>query len=170
MQRLVNLIAGLMVLVGVCLVGGWRYRNIETGHRAEELKEAVVRLKREVDRRAAMVETSKSEQGWPSKIDPEWFDDAAPRNFWVTGGRPWVEIAAEGQEQLMDPVVRAVDEHVGAELAEFWYNPANGNVRARVPSGASDRETLALYNKVNATSLDSLFETPEWRSASAGAK
>lgn len=167
MHRLVNLFAILTFCVGVLVIGGWKYQTYQVNSEAAELQAAAVRLKREVDRRAAMLETQKTPEGWPKKIDPAWFESDPPRNMWVTGGRPWLEVASPDQSHMQDPVVRAVDERVGAELAEFWYNPANGNVRARVPCGASDRETLALYNKVNASTLDSLFESPKWRSASA---
>ena len=164
MNRLVNVVAALTLLLGVMVVGGWQYERVVTGGHQNELRSATVRLKREVDRRAAMLETLKGAEGWPKKIDPEWFGDDPPRNVWITGRRPWIEIASMEQMYL---VVRAVDARVGAELAEFWYNPANGNVRARVPTGASDRETLAQYNRVNTTALDSLFESPKWRSARA---
>lgn len=167
MNRLVNFVAAITLLLGVMVVGGWQYERMVTGGRENDLRSATVRLKREVDRRAAMLETQKSAEGWPKKIDPDWFEDEPPRNVWVTGKRPWIEIASLEQMSLQDPVVRAVDARVGADLAEFWYNPANGNIRARVPTGASDRETLAQYNRVNATSLESLFETPKWRSARA---
>ncbi|MBL8886642.1 MAG: hypothetical protein JNK16_08275 [Phycisphaerales bacterium] len=167
MNRLVNVVAAITLLLGVMVVGGWQYERVVTGGRESELRSATVRLKREVDRRAAMLETLKGAEGWPKKIDPEWFGDDPPRNVWITGGRPWIEIASAEQTYLEDPVVRAVDARVGAELAEFWYNPANGNIRARVPTGASDRETLAQYNRVNTTALDSLFESPKWRSARA---
>ena len=53
----------------------------------------------------------------------------------------------------------APDDRVGAELAEFWYNPANGSVILRLAC-ASDRETLRLANRVNGSSLESLFESP----------
>jgi len=167
MHRLVNFVAAITLLLGVIVVGGWRYERFATGGRENELRAETVRLKREIDRRAAMLETVKGAEGWPRKIDPEWFGDNPPRNMWITGDRPWIEIASAEQMYLQDPVVRAVDARVGADLAEFWYNPANGNIRARVPTGASDRETLAQYNRVNTTSLDSLFESPKWRSARA---
>ncbi|MBY0111520.1 MAG: hypothetical protein K2Y21_01760 [Phycisphaerales bacterium] len=167
MSRLVNFIAILTLLVGMAVVGGWRYRMYQTSASADALQRELVRLKREIDRRAAMVETDKNEAGWPKTVDPMWFDGNPPRNRWVTSERPWVELANGDQVHLLDPIVRAVDTKVGPDLGEFWYNPSNGEVRARVPLGASDRETLSLYNKVNATNLESLFESPAWRHANA---
>lgn len=167
MHRLVNFVAAITLILGVMVVGGWQYERVVAGGKENALRNAAIQLKREVDRRAAMLETVKTAEGWPKKIDPDWFGDDPPRNMWIEGHRPWIEIASADQLYLQDPVVRAVDARVGADLAEFWYNPANGNVRARVPAGASDHETLAQYNRVNATSLDSLFESPKWRSASA---
>jgi hypothetical protein len=38
----------------------------------------------------------------------------------------------------------------------FWYNPALGVVRARVPRTLSDAEALELYNEVNGTRLQEL--------------
>ncbi len=35
----------------------------------------------------------------------------------------------------------------------FWYNPANGAIRIRVPRQATDAETLALYNRANGTNV-----------------
>ncbi|HEX8877982.1 MAG TPA: hypothetical protein VF777_14635 [Phycisphaerales bacterium] len=167
MSRLVNFVAILTLVIGLCVVGGWRYRQYQTQSRAESLRAELIRLKREVDRRAAMLETDKNDAGWPKTVDPMWFDGHPPRNHWVHGERAWLELATGDQVHLRDPIVRAVDEKVGSELGEFWYNPSNGEVRARVPLGASDRETLALYNKVNATNLESLFESATWRSAGA---
>ncbi|RMD62322.1 MAG: hypothetical protein D6824_06910 [Planctomycetota bacterium] len=48
----------------------------------------------------------------------------------------------------------AVDESV----ASFWYNPGTGAVRARVPATVSDQRAVELYNRVNNTSLRSIFE------------
>lgn len=163
MQRLANLFAALTLLLGVGMVGFWGYRQNHAHQQADHLHAEVTRLTREVARRAALPETPKNKAGWPLAIDPSWFDQP-PRNRLVSPARPWVEIAGAEQSHLTDPTIRAVDERVGAELAEFWYNPANGNVRARVPVGASDRAALRLYNDVNSTSLPSLFEVPMWHS------
>ena len=38
----------------------------------------------------------------------------------------------------------------------YWYNPANGAFRARVPQQSTDQETIDLYNRVNGTSVTSL--------------
>ena len=43
-------------------------------------------------------------------------------------------------------------------VAQFWYNPRHGVIRARVPMAMSDAETLAIYNQVNGSNLQSLFE------------
>ncbi len=37
-----------------------------------------------------------------------------------------------------------------------WYNKANGRFALRVPAQASDKETLALFNRVNNTAITSL--------------
>jgi len=37
--------------------------------------------------------------------------------------------------------------------AMFWYNPARGVIRARVPRTLSDADAVALYNDVNRTKV-----------------
>ena len=44
-------------------------------------------------------------------------------------------------------------------LAQFWYNPNTGQVRARVPAGISDAAALGLYNRVNDCNVPDLFES-----------
>ncbi|MBS0187356.1 MAG: hypothetical protein JSS51_04760, partial [Planctomycetes bacterium] len=97
MHRLVNVIATLTLVVGLMVVGGWQYRRLILHGRENELHQAAVRLKREVDRRAAMLETDKSPEGWPKTIDPAWFGDNPPRNLWIGGKRPWLEVASGEQ-------------------------------------------------------------------------
>jgi hypothetical protein len=40
----------------------------------------------------------------------------------------------------------------------FWYNPALGIVRARVPRTLSDADAIDTYNRVNGTAIRSLVE------------
>jgi hypothetical protein len=41
--------------------------------------------------------------------------------------------------------------------AAFWYNPYKGILRARVPYDISDERALDLYNRVNGTSVSSIY-------------
>jgi hypothetical protein len=42
-------------------------------------------------------------------------------------------------------------------MAAFWYNPYQGILRARVPVMISDEESLSVYNRINSSSLTSIF-------------
>src|SRR5690606_29054642 len=61
-------------------------------------------------------------------------------------------VAPEGDthDHPPDPVL------ISKEQAGFWYNPALGVFRARVPQQVTAQETLTLYNRVNGTALLSL--------------
>ncbi|HYE02767.1 MAG TPA: hypothetical protein VD963_05995 [Phycisphaerales bacterium] len=151
------LIDALLVLLLLALAAGgaWLAR---THARAEsEVKRAasdVRRLELEIKYRAVTRETVLNEAGWPATVDPAWFADQPPRNPLLPGDRPWIELATEDQAMLTHPPVRMA---VGNE-ASFWYNPHLGVVRARVPVMVSDAEAVRLYNRLNGTSLRSIFE------------
>ncbi len=90
----------------------------------------------------------------PKTIDPAWFEGDIPENPLLGPEHPWLEIAAADlRDALHPPDLTAAD----PSIAKFWYNPANGIVRARVPLGISDAQVLALYNEINDTNLTSVF-------------
>lgn len=120
----------------------------------QQLRRSVERLNREVQLRAALTQSALSEHGFPAAIDPEWFQDTLPRNPLLDDGRPWVEVAPIEQRSVEHPPDIGPANRLSAG---FWYNPARGTVRARVPAGLSDRETLELYNRVNGCNLSSRF-------------
>jgi hypothetical protein len=122
--------------------------------RVQQLKRTVELLNREVQLRAALSDSALSERGFPAAIDPEWFQETLPRNPLLGDGRPWVEVAPIEQHHSEHPPDIAPDHRLAAD---FWYNPGRGSVRARVPAGLSDRETLELYNMVNGCTLRSRF-------------
>ncbi len=41
-------------------------------------------------------------------------------------------------------------------LGAYWYNTANGRIRARVSDQGTEAETLAMYNRVNQSSVTTL--------------
>lgn len=112
-------------------------------------------LEREVRIRAAMKEVELNPMGWPRTIDPAWFAMSPPRNPYVSGDHPWVEVASAEQRNLVEPPIRQA---LTEDVAAYWYNPANGVIRARVGASVTDAGAIDLYNRVNSASVDSLFE------------
>ncbi len=155
MRILVNVV-GLLVLVAL-VVGAWLFvRNQSEEERAiAEVRSAVVRLAREVKVQSATNGVELNGRGWPMTIDPHWFHGAAPRNVLLDTDRPWLEIAPQEQAELQHPPVRLA---IHRDTAAFWYNPGNGVVRARVPIAVSDRRSTELYNRVNGSRLESIFQ------------
>jgi hypothetical protein len=145
-----------LVAIGMIAAGlGWvRY---DEDLREDSMKKTIAEVQRfdqMVDLRAATKDVALSDQDWPTVVEPEWFKGEPPVNHMVSLDRPWVEVATPEQADLKDPPTRVA---IGKETASFWYNPANGVIRARVPMTISDEETIRLYNRINATSIDVLF-------------
>lgn len=152
LANIVALAALLAVIAGVAL-----HRRNVTRQRAEVVvvRHDVHRMERTIRVKAATGEVEVNGRGWPIDVDPAWFGDNPPHNPLLTPNRPWLEIASPDRASLEHPQVRiAFDRSVAA----FWYNPANGVVRARVPVTVSDRRAVELYNSINSASLDSIFE------------
>lgn len=115
---------------------------------------AVTRLNREIRVQSAMGTGELNGRGWPVTIDPAWFGRDLPRNLLVDPSVPWLEVAAEPEHEFDHPDRRIV---TGRADAAFWYNPANGVVRARVGAFVSDAQALAAYNRINGSAIRSLF-------------
>ncbi len=164
LKWIVNLTA-LMCLAGATVGLSVHYgREAEAEHRAGQTAHAVEVIAQVVDLQAVKTGTQTSISGWPATIDPAWFDneEGVPRNALVdeadaeagVSGRPWLDIAGADEAGLQHPRIRQT---VNGQLAKFWYNPAMGVVRARVPVLVSDSDATELYNEVNRTRLVSLF-------------
>ncbi len=131
------------------------------GREQAEFNRAAAELNRlalEISYRSVTGHTERNEFGWPTTIKPEWFEDGgAPRNMLARSDAPWVEIAEPQDQSLDHPRIRML---LDENTAGFWYNPGNGIVRARVPVMVNDETALALYNRLNACELTSIFDTP----------
>lgn len=90
-------------------------------------------------------------------VHEAWFGRDLPTNVLAEGERPWLDLAPPGDFGLHppDPVIS------GSNQAGFWYNPTTGTFRARVMPGPSEAQTLALYNRVNGTALDTFEQMPD---------
>lgn len=151
----VGVVATLVFIAGAVLFLRTRQEKEAMIERAAgELR----RVELELKYRAAARLPGLNERGWPEKIDREWFNgpSGVPANPLVSPERPWVDLASAEEHDLDHPLMKMAAD---PRAAGFWYNPALGVVRARVPVLVSDEETLELYNRVNGTRLASIFET-----------
>jgi len=143
----------LLVSVGIGALL-WSRAGVEEDEAIRATSAAVERLEREVRLRAGTGNAEVNPRGWPVRIEADWFLGEIPSNDLLGGGRPWVEIAPPADALLEHPRTRiAIDQ----STASFWYNPANGVVRARIPAWVSDKRTTEVYNRVNSSSLGSIF-------------
>jgi hypothetical protein len=157
MRRLVDILAVVTLLVGLGALGWWSHRDHAEEALVDRAAAAVARFEREIGIRAAMQNDDPTKRSWPVTIDEGWFEGKPPRNpllsAGLTGERPWVEVAPPHHATLTDPPVRIA---LSSTDAAFWYNPANGVIRARVGSNVSDQRALEMYNRVNRTELESI--------------
>lgn len=120
---------------------------------------AIDRFEQELRFRGAMGEGRPNGRGFPTTVDRDWFNGDVPRNAMLPPAHPWLEIASDRQAHLAHPPTRvALDERVPG----FWYNPASGIVRARVPQTASDERAVELYNEINGADIGTLIAPTGW--------
>ncbi len=123
-------------------------RDLE--HRVRTTGAAVERFQMEINLQAAMEKVTLTKRGYPQSVKLEWFEGDLPKNSLMGDRYPWVEIASSSRRDRLHPVNRMATTF---EVAQFWYNPYTGVVRARVPDSASDATALRLYNRVNNSDL-----------------
>ena len=149
----------LMVLATAVILCGLALHYADQRQAATDLalaKFEVSRFQNQIHLQAALANADGPSSGSrpPESIDPKWFDGNHPVNPLLGPLHPWVEIEEPGYPERLHPLnLTAPDER----SAQFWYNPGNGLVRARVPRGISDAKTLRTYNEINDSTLTSLF-------------
>jgi len=146
----------LLVLVTSVILGGvmWSRAGRDEQAAIDGTRGAVERLEREIRLRSGARNAELNARGWPVRVESDWFLGEAPRNLLLGGDHPWIEIAPPADALLEHPRTRIA---IDRSTASFWYNPANGIVRARTPAGVSDKRTTEVYNDVNSSSLSSIF-------------
>jgi hypothetical protein len=154
LRWLIDLLIVVMLVAGG--YGGWWYYNHyhQQQTQLQEVHDALAMLHEQTRYHRAMGRAEKAlglEE--PPVICHQWFGPTLPGNpFAVSDSprvHPWLDIAPEGDDHNHppDPVLSSPDQ------AQFWFNPQLEVFRARVPALESHRATLALYNRVNGTSL-----------------
>lgn len=153
--------------LGLAMVGAVTVQRARGREQAEFNRVAAElnRLALEISYRSVTGQSvERNDLGWPTTVKPEWFEEGqAPRNFMADPAAPWLEVAGPEERNLDHPRLRML---VSEQIAGFWYNPARGVVRARVPVMVSDSAALELYNRLNGSSLASIFDGADERVAS----
>jgi hypothetical protein len=154
MKRLLDIT--LLVLLLSVAIGGvmWQRAGHDENTAINDTQSALMRLEREIRLRSGTGNAELNARGWPVRIESDWFIGSAPRNLLLSNDHPWMEIAPPADAMLEHPRKRIA---IDRATASFWYNPANGIVRARTPAGVSDARTTEVYNRVNSSSLSSIF-------------
>ena len=140
-----NLVAAS--LASLIAYGGWQLiqGDIESSRREAATRKERIRFAAELRVRSALAGAATSTSGWVHEVNPDWFR-AIPRNHLLPGSHSWLEIATPDQARLRHPMKRTAD---GPDEAAWWYNPATGDLRARVPTHGSHEAAKTLYAIVN---------------------
>ncbi len=150
LRRIID-VAIVLMLLAAAGGGVWRYRSQEQQHDDAAVVLAQVERLRDVMFMHRDLKPSDPPQlHFPDQLHSDWFEPAdRPSNVLLHGDRPWIDLAAKDSPAMHppDPVALSTDH------AAFWYNPALGIVRARVPRQPTGPLTLALYNEVNGVAL-----------------
>lgn len=89
---------------------------------------------------------------YPAAFEEEWFEGHQfPQHPLNTEDRPWMEI--QSAVGVLHPTNKVLTSSVAGA---FWYNPAEGVVRARVPDMGSQAATLDVYNQINVSNEGNL--------------
>lgn len=151
-----SLIAAMLlaVLAGVL----WLQRDRQQSEQAEQsVAAALNQLSEKTAYHAALQLAMTGQQDVGVAIDCAWFGDVPPRNALLDEDHPWLDLAPPGDRSVHPPDPVATR----SSQAGFWYNPATGIFRARVAPQISEAQTLALYNRINASELERFDELPD---------
>jgi len=152
MRRVVDLIC-LLAIAGIAFAAyEVKNRGVALALQIEETRAALVHIQGELVIRSQSGQASLNPRGWSETIVPAWFGGELPANTVLSNDRPWMEIASVEQADWEHPWPLF---DVSGNDAAFWYNPALGIVRARVPMLPTDIATLESYNTINGVSLNS---------------
>ena len=154
MRRVMDVLLGVM-LVGI-LGGAIAFVKHDRTESAlhDSARQERRRFQQQLSLQTALERGDRNERGFPTTIDPAWFNGDPPQNPLLGPSHPWVEVAPLAhRDRAHPPNIVASSE----STACYWYNPQLGVVRARVPNGVSDSATVELDNFVNEANLTSRF-------------
>jgi prepilin-type N-terminal cleavage/methylation domain-containing protein len=99
------------------------------------------------------------EGDYPTSIEAEWFvGRSIPVNPFAQDPDKMVILDSSDDPTLLHPPSKIYADDGSAADAAYWYNPANGMVRALICARPTQEDTIRLYNVVNGARIDSLAD------------
>ncbi|MFM7053044.1 MAG: hypothetical protein ACKOYN_13075 [Planctomycetota bacterium] len=145
-HAIIDLLVILVVAAGLGVALHMYQEDLEHKSAVESTQAALVSIEAELGIRAALADARLNEFGHLPQVDRDWFSGLEPRNALAPANAPWIDIATDAETEREHP--RNPTFH-GGRSASFWYNPAKGIVRARVPDQVSDAAARELYAQIN---------------------
>ncbi|MFN3167465.1 MAG: hypothetical protein ACE37H_10425 [Phycisphaeraceae bacterium] len=157
MRIMIDSLIGLMLVAVVVAVVMLHHERRAGEQSVAEVQNALQRLHDQAAYHSALQSAMAGQETLLVHMHDAWFGQDVPVNELVSEDRPWIDLAPPGDAGVHPPDPIATD----PKQAGFWYNPTTGVFRARVAPAGSEAETLALYNRVNGTSLEAFEQIPD---------
>ena len=157
MRVLIDSMIALMLVAVVVVVLVMHTSSREERRDVETVRSALERLNEQAAYHTAVQSAMAGQDTLLVHLQQGWFGENLPTNVLVGEDHPWIDLAPPGDlgTHPPDPVATETNQ------AGFWYNPTTGTFRARVAPRSSEAQTLALYNEINGTALDSFEQMPD---------
>ena len=135
------------ILTAAVSYGGWMLFNdhLLFQKQVQETRQERLRFSAELRLRSALAGADISNSGWVQDAQPSWFR-RLPRNLLLPETHAWVEIASTDDARRRHPKFKKVENE---RDAAWWYNPATGDLRARIPANERNSSSFDLYALVN---------------------
>lgn len=152
-MTLVELVVVVMVIGILVAIAARKIPGIHHDARTAAAADSVRMMQDAID-----VETART-GAIPTDVDPEWFSShRLPANPFAPNPAVVVQVDASGDTAREHPRNK-VYVAGGSTDGAFWYNSANGTIRARVERRKTNARTITLYNEVNRSNVTVLNQT-----------
>lgn len=135
----------LAVLLG--MLGAWQH--VEARRRNDLMVDSAriqrERIEAEIRLRSALSDAELSPEGWVIAVREDWFGDVPRNPLFADERRQWLEVDVDAGAGRTEPRSLWIDE----SSAEWWYNPANGSVCARIPARTNATLRRTLHDAIN---------------------
>ncbi len=124
--------------------------------RVNSLAASVLNISFKVDEYQAI------EGEYPTTVQADWFvGRKIPPNPFAPHPDTQVIIEPGDDPTVFHPAAKIYSDDGSNADAAYWYNPANGMIRALVCPRPTQADTIRLYNVVNGAQIDSLSVASE---------